>query len=80
MWIRIRPQEGPKMTIHVPLCLAGSRWIWNMLSKFNGPQTTVIAPFASDMVRELRRYVRRNGHFTLVDVHDSEGDSVTITV
>ena len=80
MWIRIRPQEGPKMTIPVPLCLAGSRWIWNMLSKFNGPQSAEIAPFASDMVRELRRYVRRNGHFTLVDVQDSEGDSVTITV
>ena len=80
MWIRIRPQEGPKFNIPVPLSLASSRVIWKMVSKYNSGEAAKYAPYAAEIVRELRRYVRRNGHFTLVDVQDSEGDRVTITV
>ena len=83
MWIRIKSQEGPNFSIPVPLALAGSRFIWRMLEKMNGYGCSGImeyAPYAHEIVRELRRYVRRNGHFTLVDVEDSEGDRVTITV
>ena len=81
MWIRIRPQEGPKFNIPVPLSLAGSKFIWKMVARANGGQEAAkYAPFAAEIVRELRSYVRRNGHFTLVDVEDSEGDRVTITV
>ena len=80
MWIRVNTHDGPRFSIPVPLSLAGSRFVWRMVAKYNGGQTTDLAPYAADIARELRSYVRRNGHFTLVDVQSSEGDTVKITV
>ena len=51
-----------------------------MLAKVNGPSSAEFAPYAYELVCELRRYVKKNGHFTLVDIEDHEGDRVTITV
>ena len=84
MWIKVNTQDGPNFTIPVPLFLAGTRPVINMLTRVNGPEATWYAPMAGDIVHELRRYVRRyvskHGHFTLVEVISSEGDHIKITV
>ena len=84
MWIKVNTQDGPNFTIPVPLFLAGTRPVINMLTRINGPEATWYAPMAGDIVHELRRYVRRyvskHGHFTLVEVISSEGDHIKITV
>ena len=80
MWIRVKSADGHRFSIPVPLFLAGRPWLWNMLAKYNGPDAAQMAPFARTMVRELRRYIRVHGHFCLVDVQDSEGDHVQITI
>ena len=80
MWIKVNTQDGPNFTIPVPLFLAGTRPVINMLTRINGPEATWYAPMAGDIVRELRRYISKHGHFTLVEVISSEGDHITITV
>ena len=80
MWIKINTQDGPHFSIPIPLFLAGTRPVINMITRINGPEAAWYAPMAGDIVRELRRYVRKNGHFTLVEVISSEGDHIKITV
>ena len=80
MWIKVNTQDGPNFTIPVPLFLAGTRPVINMLARINGPEATWYAPMAGDIVNELRRYVSKHGHFTLVEVISSEGDHIKITV
>ena len=80
MWIKVNTQDGPNFTIPVPLFLAGTRPVINMLTRINGPEATWYAPMAGDIVYELRRYVSKHGHFTLVEVISSEGDHIKITV
>jgi cell wall-associated NlpC family hydrolase len=56
MWIKVNTQDGPNFTIPVPLFLAGTRPVINMLTRINGPEATWYAPMAGDIVNELRRY------------------------
>ncbi len=80
MWIKVNAKGGPHFTIPVPLFLAGTRPVINMLTRINGSEATWYAPMAGEIVSELRRYVRKHGHFTLVEVISSEGDHIKITV
>ena len=80
MWIRIRPKDGPNISIPVPLSLAGSRFLWNMVRKSDGPGAEAAAVFDPEMTRELRKYIRKHGHFVLVDIESADGDIVKITI
>ena len=37
-------------------------------------------PMAREVCMELSRYIRRNGHFTMVEVHRESGDQIRIEV
>ena len=80
MWIRVKTDDGPNFSIPIPLSLAGSRMILKLASKYGGSEVNKYAPMAHGMVRELRRYVRENGHFTMVDVESADGTVVKITI
>ena len=80
MWVRIRSTDGPNFSIPVPLFLAGSRICLKIMAKCGGAEAAKYAPAAHEMIRELKRYVRENGHFTLVEVECIDGTSVKITV
>ena len=80
MWIKIKTQDGPNLSLPVPLSLVGSKLLLGLAAKNGDPQTAEYAPYAADIVRELREYVRRNGHFMLVDVERQNGDIVKIKV
>ena len=80
MWVKIKTQDGPNLSFPVPLSLAGSKLLLSLAAKNGEPQAAEYAPYAADIVRELREYVRRNGHFMLVDVERQNGDIVKIKV
>ena len=80
MWIKVNAKEGPHFSIPIPLFLAGTQPVINLISRINGSEVAKYAPMAGDIVRELRRYVSKHGHFTLVEVISSEGDHIKITV
>ena len=80
MWIKIRTTDGPNFSIPVPLFIAGMPFVWRMIAKNSNDAQPGFEKLGPDMVRELRRYVRKCGHFTLVEVNSSDGDIVKITV
>ena len=80
MWIKIRSQDGPNISLPFPLSIAGSGLLLRLAARNRETQDVDCAPFAAEMVRELRSYVRRNGHFLLVDVERRNGDTVKIKV
>ena len=80
MWIKVKTQDGPNINLPVPLSVTGARLLMKIAVKHGGPEAEQYAPLAADMVRELRRYVRKNGHFVMVDVTDREGTMVKIRV
>ncbi len=80
MWIRIKTDEGRRINIPVPLGFVGSPFVLKAAARCGGPEAAKYAPVAKDLCRELKRYVRTNGHFTLVDVESSDGTLVRITV
>ena len=80
MWIKVNAQGRPHFTIPLPLFFIGTRPVIDILSRINGLEAARYAPMAGEMVRELRRYVSKHGHFTLVEVISSEGDHIKITV
>ena len=80
MWIKVRQQDGPNISLPVPLSLAGSRLLWRAATKKGGAGAEEAAAIGPEMVRELRRYVRRNGHFVLVDIESHDGEIIKISV
>ena len=80
MWIKVKSQDGPNISLPVPLSVTGARLLVKIAVKHGGPEAGQYAPLAADMVRELRRYVRKNGHFVMVDVDSRDGTMVKITV
>lgn len=74
--------SGFHMSIPLPLFVLRSRLIWR-LGIFDGlddEAKAAAADFACTAVKALRRYVRKNGHFKLVEVHSAGGYTVEISV
>ena len=92
MWIKINANGGPKISIPVPLFLAGMPFVWRMIAKSNAQgdgevDETSLTEWSGAMqrlgpkaIRDLRQFIHRNGHFTMVDIETADGDTVKITV
>ena len=81
------------MTLHIPNMLLLSKSFWKEMSrsgKFNVKSSemptdkfvceNVEAPLRRRLYNAVRSYIRKNGHFTLVEVTGSDGESVKITI
>ena len=84
MWIKININGGPKFSIPVPLFVLGMPFVWNMIAKQNAGGGGIVPQgmekIGSEAISELRNFIRRNGHFTMVDIESSDGTIVKITV
>ena len=79
MWIRIKQAEGPNLAFPVPLMLLQSRLLWRLIER-NTSMDERYSPMAREAVAELSRYVRRHGHFILVEVQSADGEHIKIVV
>ena len=77
MWVKIRVPEGPKFSIPIPLSMLG---VAIRIAARADEKMAQCLPYAKDMSRDLRDYISRNGHFTMVDVESSDGTVIKITV
>ena len=93
MWIKIRAKEGPNLSIPVPLFMASFPFVWKLIAKAKSTSDDTegeerltnewsgnMEKLGPQAVSELRSFVRRNGHFTMVDIESADGDIVKITV
>ena len=68
-------QNKVKFNLYFPLFFLKSAAFTNLITKNEEIQIS-FKPY----YRILKKYIKENGHFTLIDVADSEGNIVTITV
>ena len=81
MWIKIKSKDGPNLSIPVPLFLGSSRLVWSLVNRFDKSGSALqYGPATRKMAGELRSYVRKHGHFCLVDVESADDDIIKITV
>lgn len=87
MRIKVKSPEL-KHGIHliIPNSLLGAKWVWRLVLRQAGGGEGGEAPpglspeSIGDIKRALRKYVRQNGHFNLVEVDSAEGEEVRIRV
>ena len=80
MKLQIKSIEGYKIKLWLPTRLLKSKFIFKTLIKKYYKSNELSFYFAAKCYKILKNYIKENGHFTLIDVADSEGNTVTITV
>lgn len=66
----------------VPTSAIGWRWIWRMANKRAKPENTpaISEETAQKLAKAVKKYVRENGHFDLVNIESADGDRVRIRI
>ncbi|MFA5236060.1 MAG: hypothetical protein WC399_04395 [Bacilli bacterium] len=80
MTIKVLPKDGPRIRLWLPLGVLKWRVIYRALNKrskasFDFKDLGELMPRA---VKEARRFIRRHGHFNLVEVQSADGTYVLI--
>ncbi|MBR5949078.1 MAG: hypothetical protein IKZ82_10625 [Clostridia bacterium] len=70
------------IVIAVPTSAIGWKWVWRMVNK---NAKTDDAPVISEetaqkLAKAIKKYVRQNGHFDLVNIESADGDRVRIRI
>jgi len=82
MVIKVFPKHGPRIFLWLPLGAAKWRIFRHAIIKNRRGEADLVALFDSmpALVKAARQYVRRHGHFKLVEVMSHNGDYILIRV
>ena len=79
MKIRIRPKGSWfRITLHLPLCMVKTRFVARVIAESLNENATpqevqTYHVRINEAYSALKRYIKRNGHFNLVDIRSNEG-------
>ena len=81
MKIKVKPNEG-KITFRfwLPTSALKSKLISKQLSKYCKGTNIDFSNIMPVLYKSLKKYIKENGHFTLIDIVSSDGDKVIIKV
>lgn len=80
MKIKIKSDEGDKFNFWLPNSLLKSKFILKCMIKYGGKDLEPLLNSLPIMYKALKEYIKKHGHFVLVDVESSDGNKVFITV
>lgn len=69
--------DGKKFSIRLPLFLIKSKTIQKAITKNSNSQ---MREFIKSSYKELKRFIKDNGHFVFLDVRESSGTGVKIVL
>jgi hypothetical protein len=80
MTIKVLPKDGPKIRLWLPMGVLKWRVIYRALNKHSESSFDfrALSQLMPKAVKELRGFIRRHGHFNLVEVRSSDGTYVLI--
>ena len=80
MRIYVNAVGGPKINLPLPLVMIKSRLIWRIAAGHSDEDIAQFYPIAREIYDALTEYVRRHGHFVLVDVQQTDGTHVKVII
>lgn len=80
MKIHIKSNDGYGIKLWIPTSLLKSKFILRILKKHGGIDIEPLMNLLPKINKTLKIYIKKHGHFTLVDVRSSDGDKVIIKV
>ncbi len=80
MKIHIKDSNGLGFKLWLPTSLLKSWFIINKLKKYGGIDIEPLINSLPIIYTALKEYIKKNGHFILVDIESSDGDKVFIKV
>ena len=78
MKLHIKSNEGYNIRLWLPTCLLKSKLIYKALLKTGGNSLLPLIDLLPKYYNHLRKYIKNNGHFVLVDIISADGDNVKI--
>ena len=80
MKIHIKSNDGYGIKLWLPTSLLKSKFIIKNIKKHGGIDIEPLMNLLPKIYKTLKVYIKKHGHFTLVDVRSSDGDKVIIKV
>ena len=80
MKIHIKSNDGYGIKLWLPTSLLKSKFILKNIKKYGGIDIEPLINSLPKINKTLKTYIKKHGHFTLVDVRSSDGDKVIIKV
>ena len=80
MKIIIKRNSKKKLTFHVPLVLMKSKSFLLMISKNINEDDKKNIKIIPTLYKDVKKYIKSNGHFTLLEVDSNQGDKVKIII
>ena len=80
MKIHIKSNDGYGIKLWLPTSLLKSKFILKNIKKYGGIDIEPLMNLLPKINKTLKTYIKKYGHFTLVDVRSSDGDKVIIKV
>ena len=80
MKLHIKERESFEIKLWLPTSLLKSKLIIRCIKKHAGKDVQAFITALPILYKELKKYIKKNGHFVLVDVEGSDGYKVFIRV
>ena len=80
MKIHIKSNDGYGIKLWLPTSLLKSKFILKNIKKYGRIDIEPLMNLLPKINKNLKTYIKKYGHFTLVDVRSSDGDKVIIKV
>ena len=80
MKIHIKSNDGYGIKLWLPTSLLKSKFILKNIKKHSGIDIEPLMNLLPKINKTLKTYIKKHGHFTVVDVRSSNGDKVIIKV
>ena len=80
MKIHIKSNDGYGIKLWIPTSLLKSKFILKNIKKHGGIDIEPLMILLPKINKTLKAYIKKHGHFTLIDVRSSDGDKVIVKV
>ena len=80
MRITVKENEGKEFSFLLPTSLIKSKLILKLINKYCDADSKIMIDILPKSYKELRRYIKKYGHFVLIDVISKDGDIISIKV